>query len=299
MSYDLREQDMVNSHQLGDHIPFRIRLLSSPLVLRRATAPLPPDEPAPGTAAGSGETGSVARRKLHKNPHLRGRFQHRDRPPPPEVARPLLQPLRGSGGKADRRAAFPPDHRVRPGRDPVRTAVASEPMPYEVHTPVFEGDLELLTQLVSRQELDVFGLCLASLVEAFLAEAKAAVASGAEPYDLDTSTEFLLLAATLVELKTRYLLIEDDDEVPDELPTPEDRDLLLARLLQGRTFKEAAKILNALIQAADRCAPRRMGPEEPLASVDIDPLESVDGRRAAARRCSGRWPPARSSTCTT
>ncbi|HET9770877.1 MAG TPA: ScpA family protein [Acidimicrobiia bacterium] len=149
-------------------------------------------------------------------------------------------------------------------------------MPYEVHTPVFEGDLELLTQLVSRQELDVFGLCLASLVEAFLAEARAAVESGAEPHDLDTSTEFLLLAATLVELKTRYLLIEDDDEVPEELPTPEDRDLLLARLLQGRTFREAAKILNGLIQAADRCVPRRMGPEEPLASVDIDPLESVD-----------------------
>jgi segregation and condensation protein A len=149
-------------------------------------------------------------------------------------------------------------------------------MPYEVHTPVFEGDLELLTQLVSRQELDVFGLCLASLVEAFLAEARAAVESGAEPHDLDTSTEFLLLAATLVELKTRYLLIEDDDDdVPEELPTPEDRDLLLARLLQGRTFREAAKILNALIQAADRCVPRRMGPEEPLASVDIDPLESV------------------------
>jgi segregation and condensation protein A len=158
----------------------------------------------------------------------------------------------------------------------VPEAVASGTVPYEVSTPVFEGDLELLTQLVSRQELDVFGLCLASLVEAFLAEARAAVASGAEPPDLDTSTEFLLLAATLVELKTRYLLIEeDDDELPDELPTPEDRDLLLARLLQGRTFREAAKILNALIQAADRCAPRRMGPEEPLASVDIDPLESV------------------------
>jgi segregation and condensation protein A len=162
-------------------------------------------------------------------------------------------------------------------------------MPYEVHTPVFEGDLELLTQLVSRQELDVFGLCLASLVEAFLADARgsgvspektvaameAGVESGAKSFDLDTSTEFLLLAATLVELKTRYLLIEDDDEVPDELPTPEDRDLLLARLLQGRTFKEAAGVLAALIRAADRCAPRRMGPEEPLASVDIDPLESV------------------------
>jgi segregation and condensation protein A len=148
-------------------------------------------------------------------------------------------------------------------------------VPYEVHTPVFEGDLELLTQLVTRQELDVFGLCLASLVEAFLAEAKAAVEAGTESFDLDTSTEFLLLAATLVELKTRYLLIEDEDEVPDELPTPEDRDLLLARLLQGRTFKEAAGVLAALISAADRCVPRRMGPEEPLASVDIDPLESV------------------------
>jgi segregation and condensation protein A len=156
-------------------------------------------------------------------------------------------------------------------------------VPYEVHTPVFQGDLEELTQLVSRQELDVFGLRLASLVEAFLAEAKAAVESGVEPHDLDTSTEFLLLAATLVELKTRYLLIEDDDEVPDELPTPEDRDLLLARLLQGRTFKQAAGVLAALIRAADRCAPRRMGPEEPLASVDIDPLESVtaDQLRAA------------------
>lgn len=160
-------------------------------------------------------------------------------------------------------------------------------MPYEVHTPVFEGDLELLTQLVSRQELDVFGLCLASLVEAFLAEAKAAVEAGAEAHDLDTSTEFLLLAATLVELKTRYLLVEDDDdELADELPVPEDRDLLLARLLQGRTFKEAAGVLAALIRAADRCAPRRMGPEEPLASVDIDPLESVtaDELRAALFR---------------
>lgn len=156
-------------------------------------------------------------------------------------------------------------------------------MPYEVRTPVFEGDLELLTQLVSRQELDVFGLCLASLVEAFLAEAKVAVEAGTESFDLDTSTEFLLLAATLVELKTRYLLVEDDDDVPDELPTPEDRDLLLARLLQGRTFKEAAGVLAALIRAADRCAPRRMGPEEPLASVDVDPLESVsaDQLRAA------------------
>ena len=122
---------------------------------------------------------------------------------------------------------------------------------------------------------------------------------GTESFDLDTSTEFLLLAATLVELKTRYLLIEDDDDVPDELPTPEDRDLLLARLLQGRTFKEAARVLAGLIQAADRCAPRRMGPEEPLASVDIDPLESVTADELRLPPSSGPWPPGRWSTCTT
>ena len=141
-------------------------------------------------------------------------------------------------------------------------------MPYEVRTPVFEGDLELLTQLVTRRELDVFTVCLSALVEGFRTEA-------ARAGDLDVATEFLLLAATLVELKTRFLLLEDDDDGDEELPLPEDRDLLLALMLQGRTFREAAGALAALIRNADRSAPRRAGPEEPLASVDIDPLESV------------------------
>ncbi len=145
-------------------------------------------------------------------------------------------------------------------------------MPYEVHTPVFEGDLELLTQLVTRQELDVFEICLAALIERFLAEAAEAGAA-----DLEETTEFLVLAATLVELKTRFLLAGDDDDAPDEdLPLPEDRDVLLARLLQGRTFREAARALAEMIRLADRSAPRRAGPEEPLASVDVDPLESVN-----------------------
>ena len=158
-------------------------------------------------------------------------------------------------------------------------------MPYEVHTPVFEGDLELLTQLVSRQELDVFELCLAALVGAYLAETAEAESAGDSP-DLDLATEFLLLTATLVELKTRFLLMEDDDPPDDELPGTENRDLLLARLLQGRTFREAAAALAALIRAADRSAPRLAGPEEPLASVDVDPLESVtpDDVRAALWR---------------
>lgn len=144
-------------------------------------------------------------------------------------------------------------------------------MPYEVRTPVFEGDLELLSQLVTRRELDVFEVCLAAIIEGYLAEA----AEAGEAPDLELATEFLVLAATLVELKTRYLLIESDDEESEEAPLPEDRDLLLARMLQGRTFRQAAAALAALIRAADRSAPRRAGPEEPLASFDLDPLESV------------------------
>jgi segregation and condensation protein A len=143
-------------------------------------------------------------------------------------------------------------------------------MPYEVCTPVFQGDLELLTQLVGRQELDVFELCLSALVAAYLAES-----AERESPDLEMASEFLLLTSTLVELKSRYLLVEDDDDGDDEWAPPEDRDLLLARLLQGRTFREAAAALAAFIRAADRSVARQAGPEEPLASVDVDPLEAV------------------------
>jgi segregation and condensation protein A len=154
-------------------------------------------------------------------------------------------------------------------------------MPYEVHTPVFEGDLELLTQLVSRQELDVFEVCLGAVVEAYRGEA----AESAD-LDLDLATEFLVLTATLVELKSRYLLAEEDEDSAEEPLPPEDRDLLLSRMLAGRTFREAAAALAALIRTADRSFPRLAGPEEPLASVDIDPLESVtpESLRAALRR---------------
>ena len=143
-------------------------------------------------------------------------------------------------------------------------------MPYEVCTPVFQGDLELLTQLVGRQELDVLALCLSALVETYLAES-----ADRESPDLEVASEFLLLTSTLLELKSRFLLAEDDDDGDDEWVPPEDRDLLLARMLQGRTFREAAAALAAFIRAADRSVPRQAGPEEPLASVDVDPLEAV------------------------
>ena len=162
-------------------------------------------------------------------------------------------------------------------------------MPYEVRTPVFEGELELLTQLVSRAELDVFTLTLSAIVQGYLAEAEA---SGEAP-DLDVATEFLLLVATLVDYKARMLLIEGEDDTDDsEDPVlPDDRDLLLARMLQGRTFKEAAVALAGLMRQADKSVPRRAGPEEPFFSLEVDPLESVvveDLRKAFWRALAPR-----------
>ncbi|MGH8999914.1 MAG: segregation and condensation protein A [Acidimicrobiia bacterium] len=156
-------------------------------------------------------------------------------------------------------------------------------MPYEVRTPVFEGDLELLAQLVTRAELDVFTVALQAIVEGYLAETAAA----GEAPDLDLATDFLGWISVLVEHKSKMLLVEEDEPEPDELVPPEDRDLLLAHLLEGRTFAEAAVALRDMMRRAALSAPRRaVPPTEPVASVEIDPLGSVDadGLRAALWR---------------
>ena len=119
--------------------------------------------------------------------------------------------------------------------------------------------------------------------------------------DLDVATEFLLIAATLVELKARRLLPGLDElELDEELLRFEERDLLLARLLECKTFKDAAKALEGLMRRADRSVPRTAGPEEPYRWMVPDPLERVKPDALALPR-SGRWRrrPSSSSTSTT
>ena len=97
-----------------------------------------------------------------------------------------------------------------------------------------------------------------------------------ERVDLDGTTEFLLIAATLVELKARRLLPgQDDVELDEELARFEERDLLLARLLECKTFQDAARVIDLRIKEAARSVPRTAGPEEPFRSLAPDPLESV------------------------
>ena len=101
-------------------------------------------------------------------------------------------------------------------------------MGYEVDTEVFTGPFDLLLNLILKEEVDIHEVSLAKIVDAYLAEIERMQA-----LDLDVATEFLLIAATLVELKARRLLPgREDIDLDDELALWEERDLLLARLLE-------------------------------------------------------------------
>ena len=155
-------------------------------------------------------------------------------------------------------------------------------MPYEVSTPVFEGPFDLLLHLILKEEVDLWEISLVRIVDAFCAEV-----DRMERIDLDAATEFLLIAATLVELKARRLLPgREDVDLDEELLRFEERDLLLARLLDCKTFQDAAKVLHERMLDAQRSVGRSAGPEEPFRSLAPDPLERLplDKFVAAAKR---------------
>ncbi len=155
-------------------------------------------------------------------------------------------------------------------------------VPYAVSTPVFEGPFDLLLHLILKEEVDLWEISLAHIVDVFCAEVE-----HMERVDLDVATEFLLIAATLVELKARRLLPgREDVDLDEELMRFEERDLLLARLLECKTFQDAARVMSEQLQSASRSVARTAGPEEPFRSLAPDPLERValEALLAAARR---------------
>ena len=120
-----------------------------------------------------------------------------------------------------------------------------------MQTPVFEGPFDLLLHLILREQVDLYEVSLSDIVDAYIGEIERM-----EVLDLDLATEFLLIAATLVDLKARRLLPDDDRlDLDDELALWEERDLLLARLLECKTFKDAAAELAQLSAVAGRSFP--------------------------------------------
>ncbi len=164
-------------------------------------------------------------------------------------------------------------------------------MAYEVQTPVFEGPFDLLLHLILREQVDLYEVSLSAIVDGYLAELDRITASAGD-LDLEMATEFLLIAATLVELKTRRLLPgRDDVDLDEELALWEERDLLLARLVECKTFKDAARALSRLADAAGRSAPRTAGLDECFVGLTPDLLAGVTPERlrdAFSRACTPR-----------
>ncbi|MGI9622265.1 MAG: segregation and condensation protein A [Acidimicrobiales bacterium] len=155
-------------------------------------------------------------------------------------------------------------------------------MAITVQTPVYEGPFDLLLHLILRDEVDLYNVSLGTIVDEYLAEL-----DRMQDLDLDIATEFLLIAATLVELKSRRLLPGDSElALDEELGLWEERDLLLARLLECKTFKDAARSLEAMSIDAGKSVPRVAGPEEQFLGLVPDLLEGVTGEdiRAAFKR---------------
>jgi segregation and condensation protein A len=144
-------------------------------------------------------------------------------------------------------------------------------MAYEVATPVFEGPFDLLLHLILREQVELWEIDLARIVDAYLRELERI-----QDLDLEVATEFLLIAATLVELKTRRLLPGSEDvDLDDELALWEERDLLLSRLLECKTFKDASAALQRLAEVAERSYARRAGMEERFLHLTPDLMEGV------------------------
>jgi len=115
----------------------------------------------------------------------------------------------------------------------------------------FTGPFDLLLQLVTRHKLDVTEVALSMVTDEFITHVRMGQ-TGEEPWDLDQTTSFLVVAATLLDLKAARLLPQGEVEDPEELAVLEARDLLFARLLQYRAFKEVAALFAATLDDQGR-----------------------------------------------
>jgi segregation and condensation protein A len=129
---------------------------------------------------------------------------------------------------------------------------------FEVHLDVFEGPFDLLLALISKHKLDITEVALSQVTDEFIAY----ISERSDRWDLDQVSYFLVVAATLLDLKAARLLPTGEVEDEEDLALLEARDLLFARLLQYRAYKEVAATFAARMTVAGRRFPRRV-PLEP------------------------------------
>ncbi|MGH3436936.1 MAG: segregation and condensation protein A [Sciscionella sp.] len=141
----------------------------------------------------------------------------------------------------------------------------------------FTGPFDLLLQLISQHEMDVTQVALHRVTDDFIAYIKAL----GPRWDLDETTEFLVIAATLLDLKAARLLPAGDVEDEDDLALLEARDLLFARLLQYRAYKQVATLFEELQASALRRYPRSVALEDRYSQLLPEVMIGVDPQRFA------------------
>lgn len=153
--------------------------------------------------------------------------------------------------------------RAKRGKSQARPEHQDQVAGFDVHLTNFEGPFDLLLQLIGRHELDVTTVALSKVTDDFIAFVRA----GGDLWDLDKMSSFLVVAATLLDLKAARLLPGGEVTEPEDLAALEARDLLFARLLQYRAFKQLAGWIDEHITAASLTHWRPGGLEERFRSV--------------------------------
>ena len=162
-------------------------------------------------------------------------------------------------------------------------------MSYRVSTQVYSGPFDLLLQLVTRQKVDIGAISISEVAEQYLAEAERI-----EALDLDVASDFLLVAATLLDIKATSLVPQEaasktvdddeDDEDLEELSALDGdalREVLIQRLIAYKQFKGAAAALGARMQAESRMHPRVAGPDPEFLGLMPDYLAGITLRGLA------------------
>ena len=160
-------------------------------------------------------------------------------------------------------------------------------MSYKVNTATYSGPFDLLLQLVSRQKVAIGSISISEVADQYLAEVDAM-----EELDLDVASDFVLVASTLLDMKAHALVPQDvslkssydEDEYDDELDglSPDEaREVLIARLIAYKQFRNAGAALGSRIEAESYMFPRSVGPDPDFLNLMPDYLEGITLRSLA------------------
>ena len=152
---------------------------------------------------------------------------------------------------------------------------------FSLHLDNFDGPFDLLLQLISRHKMDITEVALGAVTDEFISYIKQ-LENSENGWDLDKTTEFLVVAATLLDLKAAKLLPSGEVDDEADLALLEARDLLFARLLQYRAFKEIASIFSERIEREEKSFARTVALEPHFAQLLPEVLIGVGAQRFAA-----------------